>query len=188
MRYIFLGVNWFNWCPLNAAIVWYLPSISAHMYLCIMRYPWLWPNCCKADIEVMINCYNAWRWAYGITISPATCTNHQFTVISQAWGGGRQQPERHPLAQNKYDTFVTSAYFRQHSLNDTVLKLSPNYQYSVEYQSFTFEQIFFIVFPVMLQSQTHGSIGMYHILNTLTSLWNKLDPRRLCHQYHSSME
>ena len=44
---------------------------------------------------------------------PATCMNHQFTVATQAWCGDPQQPERHSLAQTKYDVFVTLTYYRE---------------------------------------------------------------------------
>ena len=42
---------------------------------------------------------------------PAAGMNHQFTVASQAWSGDLQQPEHRPLAQIKYDAFVTSAHY-----------------------------------------------------------------------------
>ena len=36
-------------CPFNSAIVWYVSSKFAHMYLCGIHYQRLWPNCCKCD-------------------------------------------------------------------------------------------------------------------------------------------
>ena len=43
----------------------------------------------------------------GLACGPAACMDHQFTLTIQVWGGDPQQPERHPLAQTKYDAFVT---------------------------------------------------------------------------------
>ena len=45
----------------------------------------------------------------GLARGPAACMNHQFTVISQVLGWDSQQPQRRPLVQTKYDTFMTSA-------------------------------------------------------------------------------
>ena len=50
------------------------------------------------------------RLAHG----PAACMNHQFTMASQAWGG---DPQLHlPLAQMKYEAFVTPAHYREFQL------------------------------------------------------------------------
>ena len=57
------------------------------------------------------------------------CMNHQFTVASQAWGGDPQQPERHPLAQTKYDTFVMSAHCQEQPCVDI---LAPCFQSSAD--------------------------------------------------------
>ena len=52
----------------------------------------------------------------GLERGPATCMNHKFTKASQALGGDPQLPEHHPLAQIKYDAFMTSAHYREYPL------------------------------------------------------------------------
>ena len=42
---------------------------------------------------------------------PAACMNHQFIVASQAGSGDPQLSEHRPLAEIKYDTFMTSAHY-----------------------------------------------------------------------------
>ena len=49
----------------------------------------------------------------GLACGPAASMNHQLTMTTQAWGGDPQQPEHCPLAQTKYDAFVTSANHRE---------------------------------------------------------------------------
>ena len=49
----------------------------------------------------------------GLARGSAACMNHQFNVTSQVCGGDPQLPEHHPLAQIKYDAFVTSAHYRE---------------------------------------------------------------------------
>ena len=44
---------------------------------------------------------------------PAASMNHQLTVAGQAWWGDPQLLEHRPLAQIKYDAFVTSAHYRE---------------------------------------------------------------------------
>ena len=90
----------------------YFASKLAHMYLCsiLAAHKSFWPNCCKTssfgDIEA-INCDYACRCLMGLACGPTACKNHQYTVTNQALGGYPQQPECHPLAEIKYDTFVT---------------------------------------------------------------------------------
>ena len=52
-------------------------------------------------------------WKDWTSVRPAACMKHQFTVTSQTWGGDPQQPERRPVAQMKYDAFMTLAYYRE---------------------------------------------------------------------------
>ena len=49
----------------------------------------------------------------GLARGPAACMNHQFTVASQMWSGDPQPPGHRPLAQIKYEAFVTSAHYRE---------------------------------------------------------------------------
>ena len=46
----------------NSAIVRYFPSIFAHMFLCRIRYQWLWPNCCKGNSFGDIKAINCEPW------------------------------------------------------------------------------------------------------------------------------
>ena len=104
--------NMFTLRPFNSAILLYFTSKFAHMHLCGIHYQSLWPNCCKTssawDIEA-INCDNA-------------CMTHLFIVTTQAWWDDSKQPEHHPLAQTKYDTFVMFVYCWEYILASDILK------------------------------------------------------------------
>ena len=81
------------------------------------HYQSLWLNCCIAssfkDTEAII-CDNACRGLYGTSAWPHSMHEPSIHPGYPCVMWLSQQPERRPLAQPGYDTFVTLAYYREY--------------------------------------------------------------------------
>ena len=103
--------------PFSSAIARYFPLKFTHVYLCGLRYQWLWAYCCKCnsfgDIDAITETMHA-AGLMGLARCPTVCKNPHFNVASHAWDDNPQLPEHHcPLAQINYDAFVTSPHYRE---------------------------------------------------------------------------